>query len=314
MCGSTREVRWKTLRQVGLEDRVPLVRRHLRQRAVAGDPGVVDEHVDLAEALDDARRRPARWRRDPGRRSRTRTPGPRTPRSRRRPRRRASCVVRRSRRPRTRPARPSSSAIARPMPRDPPVTRQALPVSSVIAETSSTRPRRDEVAGEIAGHLGGHELPVSACAASVAFAVALTVDCQVSRVACWVRLTSSENCATACRLPFTPRSNRPRPASIAAFCASNAVLRTASLWVDQVPSRSRPRALAVVERRIARPRSRPWRSRCCCGPPARRCGWLPRRQRLPTRASRSSWWTSRSSFDYYPAASICATTLGAVCT
>src|SRR6476620_4182611 len=78
---------------------------------------------------------------------------------------------------------------------------------------------------------------------SVAFVTILTVDCQLSSVAFWVRLTISENCSTASRLPFRPRSNRPRPASIAAFCASNAVLSTDSLWVDQVPSRSRPKAL-----------------------------------------------------------------------
>src|SRR3990172_11380199 len=40
--------------QVRLEDGIPLIARHLRKRTVAGDPGVVDEHVDLPEALDDA--------------------------------------------------------------------------------------------------------------------------------------------------------------------------------------------------------------------------------------------------------------------
>ena len=45
------------------------------------------------------------------------------------------------------PQRPSSSAIARPMPRDPPVTRQALPFRSVIAETSSVR-AETEIAGD----------------------------------------------------------------------------------------------------------------------------------------------------------------------
>ena len=42
-------------RQVRLDDGIPFVRRHLRQRAVAGDPGVVDEDVDAAEMLLDAR-------------------------------------------------------------------------------------------------------------------------------------------------------------------------------------------------------------------------------------------------------------------
>ena len=43
--------------QVRLEDVVPLLAGHLGQAAVAGDPGVIDEHVDLAEALEDARDR-----------------------------------------------------------------------------------------------------------------------------------------------------------------------------------------------------------------------------------------------------------------
>ena len=91
---------------------------------------------------------------------------------------------------------------------------------------------------------GGHRVAGQRFAGSVAFAAALTAVCQLSSVACWVRLTSVENCSTAWRLPFTPRSNRPRPASIAAFWASNAALRAASLWVDQC--RAGPDRAALV--------------------------------------------------------------------
>ena len=50
-------------RQVRLEHGVPLFLRHLGQRAIAGDPGVVDEDVDIAAALDDAGDRPVDGRR-----------------------------------------------------------------------------------------------------------------------------------------------------------------------------------------------------------------------------------------------------------
>ena len=41
--------------QVGVDDGVPLVRRHLVEHAVLGDAGVVDENVDRAEVLLDLR-------------------------------------------------------------------------------------------------------------------------------------------------------------------------------------------------------------------------------------------------------------------
>src|SRR6185437_1137175 len=40
--------------QVGRDHRAPLLRRHAVQHRVAGDAGIVDQHVDRAEFVDDA--------------------------------------------------------------------------------------------------------------------------------------------------------------------------------------------------------------------------------------------------------------------
>ena len=181
-----------------------------------------------------------------------------------------------------------------------------MPVSSPIAETSSTSVKRERGGRRsIAGHLRGHECAVQRFAASVAFAVALTVVCQVSRVACWVRLTSSENCATACLLLFTLRSKSPRPASIAAFCASKAVLRTASLCVgpgaEEVPAED-ARLVEVGARSLDRGLGGlgVGAGRLCgdAGGFGDGCG-------SPTRACHSWWWTSSVSFAYYPVGATC---------
>ena len=39
----------KTPVEVGVDDLLPLLRRHLVEHGVAGDAGVVDQHVDRAE-------------------------------------------------------------------------------------------------------------------------------------------------------------------------------------------------------------------------------------------------------------------------
>ncbi|MFT6607946.1 MAG: hypothetical protein ACJA1G_000018 [Qipengyuania sp.] len=44
----------ETAAQIGAHDRVPVRVAHLEQRAVAGDPGIVDHHVDRAMLLGDA--------------------------------------------------------------------------------------------------------------------------------------------------------------------------------------------------------------------------------------------------------------------
>ena len=41
--------------EVGVDDGVPLIRRHLVEHAVLGDAGVVDQHVDRSEILLDLR-------------------------------------------------------------------------------------------------------------------------------------------------------------------------------------------------------------------------------------------------------------------
>ncbi len=113
--------------QVHLEHQVPLLVAQVEQHPVAGDAGVVDHDVELAEL-----------RRAPSRASRRRsTAPPRRPR-RRRPRRRPTGSPRRPRRPRRagrsgrrgHRRRASASASARPRPAPAPVT-------------TATRPSRD---------------------------------------------------------------------------------------------------------------------------------------------------------------------------
>ena len=110
------------------------------------------------------------------------------------------------------PRRPSSSAIARPMPRDPPVTRQALPVRSAmakpscdLAETERRWPARSPAT------CGGRQRSRQRLVGSVAFAAALTVDCQLSSVACCVRLTISWNCSTACPIALHAQVEQAQP-------------------------------------------------------------------------------------------------------
>ena len=127
-------------RQVGGEHRVPVLALHPQHQLVAGDAGVVHQDVDPAVPLEhaaDQRRRPTRasvtssatrsaW---PPAAAISSPPSPR--RCRRAPPRR-----------RARPARPASAAIARPMPRDAPVTiatlsRQVDHAASLSAPSSA---------------------------------------------------------------------------------------------------------------------------------------------------------------------------------
>ena len=114
--------------EVRVDHRAPVVVGHAREQAVASQAGVVDEHVDVAGLVDEPLR--VFGRRDVGldraaadlRRRATR-PRPCRSDSRRRPRA---------------PARASSSAIARPMPREAPVTSASFP-SSDANGTSQAR-------------------------------------------------------------------------------------------------------------------------------------------------------------------------------
>ena len=117
--------------QVRREHGVPVVALHPHQQLIARDAGVADQDVEPPVPLDDAaghalergrvgdvdaqRLGPAAARRDARRRTRRR--------GRRAPRRRPS-----------RPARRAAPAIARPMPRDAPVTSATLPDRSNIGD------------------------------------------------------------------------------------------------------------------------------------------------------------------------------------
>ena len=113
--------------EVGGEDRVPLLRLHAQEQVVAGDARVVHQAVDAAACRPAPRPSKAVW--TDSRRATSRANGggavrPR-PRSARRP---PPAWSRRAHPgPRRRPAAASAFAMARPMPREAPVTSTTLP-------------------------------------------------------------------------------------------------------------------------------------------------------------------------------------------
>ena len=138
--------------QVRVDDLGPLLRRHVGDVGEDADAGVVDEDVEAAEARDgrgdralrprrSGERRPAASRRRPGRRPRSSAARPTDARALRPVT--ATCT----------PSATSARAIARPMPREPPVTSATFPRSDCIAITISQRMQDVAIIG--AGELGG---------------------------------------------------------------------------------------------------------------------------------------------------------------
>ena len=127
--------------QVGLEHVAPVVEAHPHDQVVAGDAGVVDEDVDLAEGLEDRLDQRLGAPRRPGRPSGSRAPGG--------PSASTSATVAsaaawlpRKLNATSAPWRASRSTIARPMPREPPVTSAVLPERSIIRAPPEGRGRR----------------------------------------------------------------------------------------------------------------------------------------------------------------------------
>ena len=117
---------------------LPLLRGDLQRRPVHAGPGVVHQHVDPAQPLDDLRHRPLHLLRAGDVGGHRRRPARRAPPA-RRPRRSAAAASRTSSAT-SLPASASAVASARPIPRLPPVTTETLPASENASRTGTAAP------------------------------------------------------------------------------------------------------------------------------------------------------------------------------